>query len=75
MSGFWNWWVAVLTAANVAFVLWLFLGSERRKSGEQQPGAAERRHDQHLDGDQNAEPGYRVDEAEHHGIKRACDPP
>ncbi|HXQ31171.1 MAG TPA: cytochrome-c oxidase, cbb3-type subunit III [Steroidobacteraceae bacterium] len=39
MNGFWSWWVAVLTIANVAVLLWLFLGSERRKPGEQRPGA------------------------------------
>jgi cytochrome c oxidase cbb3-type subunit III len=38
VSGFWNWWVAGLTAANVAFALWLFLASERRKPGDPPPG-------------------------------------
>src|SRR6266852_4612734 len=40
---------------------------------EQQPGAAQRRHDQYLHGDQDAEPGFRIDEAEHHRIERAGD--
>lgn len=39
MSGFWNWWIAGLTAANVAFALWLLRGTLRRKPGEQSPGA------------------------------------
>src|SRR5436305_10398031 len=30
------------------------------QGAEQQPGAAERRHDQHLHGNQNAEPGFRI---------------
>src|SRR5215470_8526409 len=34
---------------------------------EQKPGTAERGHDQHLNGDQNTEPGLRIDEAEHDG--------
>ena len=40
---------------------------------EQQPGAAERRHDQHLHRDQDAEAGFGIDEAEHHRIERAGD--
>src|SRR5229473_4005445 len=40
---------------------------------EQQAGAAQRRHDQHLHGDQDAEPGFRIDEYEHHRVKRAGD--
>ena len=38
MSGFWNWWIAGLTTANVVFALWLFLSTSRRKSGDQQAG-------------------------------------
>src|SRR5258707_9628835 len=40
---------------------------------EQQAGAAQRAHDQDLNGNQNAEPGFRVDEAEHHRVERAGD--
>src|ERR1700730_13835515 len=40
---------------------------------EQQARAAERRHDQHLHGNQDAEPGLRIDESEHHGVERAGD--
>src|SRR6202165_655725 len=40
---------------------------------EQQAGAAQRRHDQHLHGDQDAKPGFRIDESEHHRVKRAGD--
>src|SRR5438270_7958060 len=40
---------------------------------EQQAGAAQGRHDQHLHRYQDAEPGFRVDEAEHHRIQRAGD--
>ena len=40
---------------------------------EQQPGAAERRHDQHLHRDQDAEARFRIDEAEHDGVERAGD--
>src|SRR5262245_25016621 len=40
---------------------------------EQQAGAAERGHDQHLHRDQNAEAGLGIDEAEHHGVERAGD--
>ena len=46
-------------------------GADQRP--EQQAGAAERRHDQHLHRDQDAEPGFRIDEAEHHRIERAGD--
>src|SRR3954451_20462927 len=42
-------------------------GADQRS--EQQTGAAERGHDQHFHRDQDAEPGFRVDEAEHHGIE------
>src|SRR5581483_6522124 len=38
---------------------------------EQQPCSAERRHDQYLHRDQQAEARVRVDKAEHHGIERA----
>lgn len=38
MSGFWNWWIAGLTTANVAFALWLFFSTSHRKSGDQQAG-------------------------------------
>ena len=34
MSAFWNWWIALLTAANVAFALWLLRGTMRRQPGE-----------------------------------------
>src|ERR1700676_3696606 len=40
---------------------------------EQQAGAAQRRHDQDLHGDQDAEPRFRIDETEHHGVERAGD--
>src|SRR5258708_16346570 len=40
---------------------------------EQQAGAAQRGHDQDLHGNQDAEPGFRVDEAEHHRVERAGD--
>src|SRR6267154_2893810 len=40
---------------------------------EQQAGTAECGHDQDLHGDQDAEPGFRIDEPEHHGIERAGD--
>src|SRR6195256_3954146 len=40
---------------------------------EQQAGAAERRHDQHLHGNQNTKSRFRIDEPEHHGIERAGD--
>src|SRR6266851_4122982 len=40
---------------------------------KQQAGAAQRRHDQHLHRDQDAEPGFRIDETEHHRIERAGD--
>ena len=46
-------------------------GADQRP--EQQAGAAERGHDQDLHRDQDAEPGLRIDEAEHHGIERAGD--
>src|SRR5258708_4500788 len=38
---------------------------------EQQSGTAQRRHDQDLHRDQDPEPGFRIDETEHHGIERA----
>src|SRR5262249_8925754 len=38
---------------------------------EYKTGAAERSHDQYLHRDQDAEPGLRIDKAEHHGIERA----
>src|SRR5471030_870302 len=44
-------------------------GTDQRS--EQQARAAQRRHDQYLDGDQDAEPGFRIDESEHHRVKRA----
>src|SRR5665213_1527123 len=37
---------------------------------EQQAGAAERRHDQYLHRDQNAQARFRIDETEHRRIKR-----
>src|SRR5882724_9902646 len=40
---------------------------------EQQTCAAERFQDQHHHRDQNAEPGLRIDKAEHHRIERAGD--
>ena len=40
---------------------------------EQQAGAAERGHDQHLHRDQDAEPGFRIDESEHRRVERAGD--
>src|SRR5260221_47731 len=40
---------------------------------EQQARAAKRSHDQDLHRDQDAEAGVRIDEAEHHRIKRAGD--
>src|SRR5436190_22882304 len=40
-------------------------GSHQRP--EQQTGPAERRHDQHLDRDEDAEARFRIDEAEHDG--------
>src|SRR5216683_208466 len=40
---------------------------------EQQPGATERRHDQNLHRNQDAETGFRIDEAEHHRVQRAGD--
>src|SRR5215218_9627216 len=40
---------------------------------EQQAGAAERGHDQHLHRDQDAKAGFRIDEAEHHRIERTGD--
>src|SRR6266478_2729299 len=40
---------------------------------EQQAGAAQRRHDQDLHGDQDAEPGFRIDKAEHHRVERTGD--
>jgi cytochrome c oxidase cbb3-type subunit III len=40
MSGFWNWWIVGLTAANIAWAVWLLLASRRRKPGEQLPGGA-----------------------------------
>src|SRR5882757_8272881 len=40
---------------------------------EQQAGAAQRRHDQYLHGDQDAEPRFRIDEPEHHRVERAGD--
>src|SRR5580704_2175878 len=46
-------------------------GADQRS--EQQAGAAERRHDQDFDRDQDAEPGFRIDESEHHGVERAGD--
>src|SRR3954453_10279455 len=46
-------------------------GADQRP--EQQAGAAERRHDQHFYGNQDAEPGFRIDESEHHGVERAGD--
>src|SRR5258708_11863103 len=46
-------------------------GTDQRT--EQQAGAAERRHDQHFYGNQDDEPGFRIDEAEHHGVERAGD--
>src|SRR6185437_14865179 len=46
-------------------------GADQRT--EQQACAAQRRHDQHLHGYQDAEPGVRIDEAEHGRIQRAGD--
>src|SRR6202171_3812178 len=43
------------------------------QGSEQQAGAAQRRHDQDLHRNQNAEPGFRIDEAEHHRVQRAGD--
>src|ERR1700681_449006 len=40
---------------------------------EQQTGAAECGHDQHLHRNQDAQSGFRIDESEHHRIKRAAD--
>src|SRR6266849_2413120 len=40
---------------------------------EQQAGAAECGHDQDFHGDQDAEPGFRIDESEHHRVERAGD--
>src|SRR5258705_2138962 len=40
---------------------------------EQQAGAAQCRHGQHLHRDQDAEPGFRIDETEHHRIERPGD--
>src|SRR5215831_19258215 len=40
---------------------------------EQKPRAAECRHDQHLNRDQDAEAGFRIDKAEHGGVKRTGD--
>src|SRR5260370_16197446 len=46
-------------------------GADERS--EQQAGAPQRRHDQYLDRDQDAEPRFRIDEPEHHRIERAGD--
>src|SRR3954453_14808046 len=46
-------------------------GADQRP--EQQPRAAERGHDQHLHRDQDAEPGLRIDESEHHRVERTGD--
>src|SRR5467141_846675 len=46
-------------------------GTDQRS--EQQAGAAERRHDQYLHGDQDAQPRFRIDESEHHGVERTGD--
>src|SRR6185437_14133409 len=46
-------------------------GADQR--AEQQPGTAERRHDEHFHRDQDAEPGVRIDEAEHGRIQRTGD--
>src|SRR5215472_4381257 len=40
---------------------------------EQKPRPAKCRHDQHLHRDQDAEAGFRIDEAEHGGVKRTRD--
>src|ERR1700687_5319478 len=40
---------------------------------EQETSAAQRRHDQHLHRDQDAEPGFWIDEPEHRRIERAGD--
>src|SRR6202140_994450 len=46
-------------------------GADQRP--EQEAGDAPRPHDSHLHRDQDAEPGFRIDKAEHHRIKRAGD--
>ena len=38
MSGFWKWFIAILTAVNIAYALWLLTGTVRRKPGEQKAG-------------------------------------
>jgi cytochrome c oxidase cbb3-type subunit III len=38
MSGFWNWWIALLVSANVAFAVWLLLSTTRAGSGERKAG-------------------------------------
>ncbi|MBS0394877.1 MAG: cytochrome-c oxidase, cbb3-type subunit III [Proteobacteria bacterium] len=39
MSGFWNWWIIVLVAGNIAGALWLLLSTTRAKPGDQKAGA------------------------------------
>ena len=38
MSGFWNWWIVILVAANVAFAVWLLLSTTRAKIGDPKAG-------------------------------------
>jgi cytochrome c oxidase cbb3-type subunit 3 len=38
MSGFWNWWVVLLVAANIVFAVWLLLSTTRAKPGDQHAG-------------------------------------
>lgn len=38
MSGFWNWWVVLLVAANIGFAVWLLLSTTSAKPGDQHAG-------------------------------------